>query len=113
MMTNLLATFPLLLALVALLAWGGREVRIVGTPDPSQDRAVAMDGWAQESIDGQLAALRCDKTQRLTDEVAVRNAAKDATGAVQFDTVVVRKVSFDEGFALSKAGKVWVVGWCA
>jgi hypothetical protein len=43
---------------------------------------------------------------RLVDRVAVRNAK----GA---DTGVVRVVSFDEGFKLANAGKVWVEGYCA
>lgn len=102
----------LVVVLGALLAWGGREVTLSGTPDPTQDRTVAMAGWAQESIDQQVAALGCDKAQRLADEVAVRNAAKDKAGRIQFDTVVVRKVSLEQGLALAAEGKVWTVGWC-
>ena len=110
---GLTLTLPMLLALAALLAWGGREVVFVGTPDPSQDRAVAINVWAQDSIDAQLADLRCDKTQHLTANVAVRNSAKDNAGNVQFDTTVVRKVALEQAIADAQAGRVWVVGWCS
>lgn len=100
-------------ALGALLAWCGHgEAAFVGTPDPRLDRSVAMGEWAQNSIDVQLAALGCDKTRRLTDLVAVRNAATDKAGHIQFDTTTVRTEPLEQGFVDAAAGKVWVVGWC-
>lgn len=110
------ATLPLLLALVALITWGGREVTFAGTPNPAADRAVMMDQWVQESIDTQLANLGCDKTPRLASKVAVRPAQASpdqrAHGHWVFDTAVVTVVPFDEAFTKAEAGQVWVVGWC-
>src|SRR5690349_16804801 len=71
---QMLATVPLVLALAALLAWGGREVTFVGQPDPSQDPGIAMKGWVQASLDEQVAALGCDTKPRLSPRVAVRPA---------------------------------------
>lgn len=102
----------LALATALLLAWGGREVAFTGTPDPTADRAVMMGQWAQESIDAQLADLGCDKTQRLTETVAVRNSARTKAGAVQFDTTVVRVEGFDAAWAAAQRGQIYVVGWC-
>jgi hypothetical protein len=113
---NLCGTFPLLLALFVLLAWGGRDVVFTGTPDPAADRAVMMDQWVQDSLDAQLADLGCDKTPRLAPNVAVRPAqaspAERAHGHWVFDTAVVTVVPFDEAFAQAEAGTVWVIGWC-
>ena len=93
-------------ALAALLAWGGREVQAPWgeTSGPAFSQA-QIDQWSQEMVDEQVSALGCDTHQRLSPRLAVRNA-------VGFDRGVVRVVSFDAGFKLAKAGKVWVVGWC-
>lgn len=101
----------ILVVMLALLAWGGREVSFTGDA-PTVDKAAQMQQWAQQSIDAQLAELGCDTHKRLSPKVAVRNAAKDAQGHQQFDTTVVRVVTFDQGLTLAKAGTVWVVGWC-
>ncbi len=103
----MLASLPLVLAIAALLVWGGREVQSPWgeTSGPAFSQA-QVSAWSDEIVAEQVAALGCSSTPALTERVAVRNA----TG---FDRGVVRVVSFGEGFASAKAGKVWIEGWCA
>jgi hypothetical protein len=97
----------MLLALAALLVWGGREVQAPWgeTSGPAFSQAQVTE-WVAESVSEQVAALGCSTVPALTETVAVRNA----TG---FDQGVVRVVSFDEGFAAGQTGEAFVVGWCA
>lgn len=103
---QMLGTLPVLLALTALLAWGGREVQAPWgeTSGPAFSQAQVTQ-WSNEIIGEQVAALGCTTTPHLTERIAVRNA----TG---FDRAVVRVVSFASGFEQAKAGTVWVVGYC-
>lgn len=98
---------PLVAALAMLLVWGGREVQDPWgeTSGPAFSQA-QVSGWADEIVGEQVASLGCSTVPALSVRVAVRPASG-------FDRGVVSLVSFDEGFRLAKAGKVFIVGWCA
>lgn len=102
-------------ALALLLAWGSqtRELDLIGAPQSTQaERDARFVADVEASIAAQVAALGCDTTPRLTDEVAVRNAARSKAGAVQFDTVVVRLMPFEQAWDAGRRGEVHTVGWC-
>jgi hypothetical protein len=97
----------LCLGLAAVMVWGGTEVsqeEWAGYGSMAVERQV--DAEAKAMVAEQVTGLGCATTPRLTDRVAVRNAKGTDTG-------VVRVVTYNEGMALAKAGKVWLEGYCA
>lgn len=105
--------------LLALMPLGFLAAALAGTvaTDPTVDRTCSAqwcqngrqnaytEGYVRDMIDGQLAALGCDRTKRLAPRVAVRNAKGYGKG-------VVRVVTFDAAWNAAKSGDVWVEGYC-
>lgn len=101
-----LATLPLLLALAALLAFGGRGVSAPwGETNGPAFTDAQITAWTAEIVAEQVADLGCDTTPALTERVAVRNAHGLDTGVVRIDT-------FDRAWTAAQRGDVYVVGWC-
>lgn len=108
---QIVSTLPLVACLAGIMVWGGTEAgeaEWVGTPSMAVERQLTgqHDDEARAMVVAQVEALGCSTTPALTDRVAVRNAH----GA---DTGVVRVITFDQGWTLSKAGAVYVEGFCS
>ena len=112
---QMLGTLPVLLALVALFAWGGREVSLNQYDCNASwcaDRAAYEQAQLQDIIvaqlDQRIAKGDCTTTARLSKTMLVTTTV----GRLGDDLGVVREVSWDEGFRLAQARKVWVHAYC-
>lgn len=105
---GVLNALVLCVGLALVLVYGGTQVgeaELYGSPSLMTERALKAEQHAEARamVAAQVAELGCSRTPALSERVAVRN--------VRGDSGVVRVVSFDEGWALAQAGKVYTEGW--
>lgn len=109
---SFIGTLPLTLLAVAALNFGGaHEVQIASHCAAAWCQNDRQNDYASRDavvlLREQVDALGCSRTPALTERVAVAPAEDNVT-----DRGVVKVVTFDEGWRLAKAGKVYVMGWC-
>jgi hypothetical protein len=111
--TSFVGTLPLSLLAVAALNFGAPgEVKMASECASAWCQNDRQNDYASRDavvlLREQVRALGCSTDPALTPRVAVAPAEDNVT-----DRGVVKVVTFDEGWKLAKAGRVYVLGWCA